>query len=119
MVERQVSEQNYFVATPQQRKKSHLCHINLLKLYYSRAAPVISVSECHCSNVSPALIVNSVSSGVVSSALGPDAEVDVSAPDDPVVSGRLKNSETQRNLGSLISHLTESQCSELAEHCKK
>ena len=80
-----------------------------------RAAPVISVSKSQCSNVGPALTANSVSSGLVSTALGPDAEVDVRAPDDPVVSSKLKNSETLRDLGSLLSHLTEFQRSELAE----
>ena len=60
-----------------------------------------SVSESQCSNVSPALMVNSVSSGLVSSALGPDVEVYVRAPDDPVVCVRPRNSDTLRDLGRL------------------
>ena len=35
--------------------------------------------------------------------------------DDPVVCGRLRNSETLRDLGSLLSHLTELQRAELTE----
>ena len=80
-MERQVSELNYFIATPQRRKKSRLCHVNLLKPYYSRADPLTSVSDSECLGVSPALTVNSVSLGVVSTAFGPDREVDVRAPD--------------------------------------
>ena len=32
---RQVTEQDYVIATPNRRKSSQLCHVNLLKPYYS------------------------------------------------------------------------------------
>ena len=32
-----LSEQNYIIATPDHRKVTQLCHVNLLKLYYSYA----------------------------------------------------------------------------------
>lgn len=37
-VVKQLSEQNYLVATPERRKHHQLCHVNLLKPYYSRAS---------------------------------------------------------------------------------
>lgn len=42
---------------------------------------------------------------MVAPAMGEDEGADVRAPDDPVVCGRLKNSETLRNLESLFVHL--------------
>ena len=116
VVERQVSEQNYYIATPKRRKSSRLCHVNLLKPYYSRVStPVTSGSTQQNLNVSPALTVDSVSSGPVA----PVMEMDVRAPDDPVVCGRLKNSETLSKLESLFVHLPESQGSELTKLIKK
>ena len=112
VVERQVSEQNYYIATPTRRKSSRLCHVNLLKPYYRRDT-VESVPvgpECGL-NVSPVLTVDSVSSGPV---IGLDRETDVRAPDDPVMCGRLKNSETLNKLKGLFVHLPESQGEELA-----
>ena len=118
-VERQVSAQNYLIGTPERRKSSQLCHVNLLKPYYSRAAPVTVGSNAECANVSPALTVTSVFSGPVTPVVGLDEEVDVRAPDDPVMCGRLKNSETLRNLESLLVHLPDSQGSELAAVIKE
>lgn len=105
-VERQVSEKNYFIATPKRRKSSRLCHVNLLKPYYSRAATVAVDSSSQSSNVSPALTVTSVSVGMVTPNMMVDEEVDVRAPDDPMVCSRLKNSETLHNLESLFIYLS-------------
>lgn len=33
---RQVSEQNYLLSTRERRRKNQLCHVNLLKPYYTR-----------------------------------------------------------------------------------
>ena len=79
--------------------------MNLLKPYYSRAAPVTSVSNSKCSNVSPALIAKFCVFRMCT-ASGPDREVGVRAPDNPMVCGRLRNSETLHDLGSLLSHMT-------------
>ena len=51
-VERKISDTNYVVQTPDRKRKSRVCHINMLKQYFSRksdpqlppAAPVMSVS---------------------------------------------------------------------------
>ena len=32
---KQISEQNYIISTPKRRKPTQLCHVNLLKPYYS------------------------------------------------------------------------------------
>ena len=43
-VVRQVSDLNYLVSTPDRRRNTQLCHINLLKPYYSRS-PVSGAAE--------------------------------------------------------------------------
>ena len=58
-VARKISDTDYVVQTPDRKRKSRLCHMNMLKNYFSRecnppstpAAPVMSVSaappQCH------------------------------------------------------------------------
>ena len=51
-MERKISDTDYVVQTPDRKRKSRVCHINMLKHYFSRksdpqlppAAPVMSVS---------------------------------------------------------------------------
>lgn len=59
------------------------------------------------------LSVGSVSSVLMAPDILNTEEVDVRAPDDPVMCGRLKNSETLCNLESLFVHLSEVQSSKL------
>ncbi|TWW62352.1 hypothetical protein D4764_04G0009990 [Takifugu flavidus] len=66
-VVRQISDQNYIIATPDRRKKSQLCHVNLLKPYYA---------------------LPSLSNG--------GEKEDVKVPDDSIMQGRLRNSESLR-----------------------
>ncbi|KAG1955416.1 hypothetical protein F2P79_008498 [Pimephales promelas] len=66
-----MSELNYVIATPGRRKSTQLCHVNLLKPYYSRDA---EVSLADKEKVRPALMVNSVS--------GSQEEDGVPEPDD-------------------------------------
>lgn len=90
-VERQASEQNYFISTPKRRKSSRLCHVNLLKPYYSRGPAVVPESSSVQSlDVSPVLTVGSVSSVLIPLGMVSMEEVDVRAPDDPVMCGRQR-----------------------------
>lgn len=111
-VKQKISAQNYVIATPKRRKSSRLCHVNLLKPYYSRVSPVLPESSCK-GTISPSLTVDSVSPGLVVPDGKVDGGADVREPDDPVICGRLKNSETLQNLESLFVHLPKSQGSEL------
>ena len=104
---RQVTEQDYVIATPNRRKSSQLCHVNLLKPYYSPS----SRSDMTGDNVgSAALAVG----GAVSSSpmVAADGE-DEGAPDDCVLLPRLKNSEMLDNLDGLLGHMSEKQRNEL------
>lgn len=99
-VKERVSDLNYLLSTPGRRKSTQLYHVNLLKPYYQRSVGG-SGSD---SVVSPVSLADSV---VVS---GDDG---VPGPDDVLLCGRLKNSESLSQLDSLLSHLSPSQRSEL------
>ncbi len=97
-VSEKVSDLNYRVSTPGKRKSSQLYHVNLLKPYYQRG-------ECVKGDVCPALAVDTCSAVQESDG--------VPEPDDSLLSGRLKNSESLCNLDSLLLHLPVEQRVEL------
>lgn len=92
-----VSDQNYIISTPDRRARTQLCHVNLLKPYYTAAKESDQLRE----GVHPACMAVSGSHvmGVV------QEDEDVQEPDDMVLCGRLKNSECLVNLDKLLSHL--------------
>ncbi len=96
-----VSDLNYLIATPGRKKSKQLCHVNLLKPYYNR------VADLGQSGVRPALVVSSLS--VTHEGDG------VPEPDDSLLCGRLKNSESLCNLEKLLRYLPESKRGELSE----
>lgn len=75
---RQLSDQNYLIATPDRRKRQQLCHVNLLKPYYAHASS-------QDDSTLPALTACTVVQSVV------DGGEEVSAPDDSLLRGRLKS----------------------------
>lgn len=97
-VKKKVSELNYLIATPGRKKSTQLCHINLLKPYYQRGS------------VRPALAVDT---------LAVAQEDSVPEPDDSLLCGRLKNSESLEKLDTLLSHLSDSQRVELSKMIRK
>lgn len=110
----QLSELNYLIATPDRRKRNQLCHINLLKPYYARTPAQVKADTSDVAPLAVGSVLTSCTLG--QSSLG--GEEDVAAPDDSVLRGRLKNSETLQNLGSLLAHLSADKQSELIELIK-
>ncbi|KAL3967153.1 FMS-like tyrosine kinase 1 [Sarotherodon galilaeus] len=107
-----LSELNYLIATPDRRKRNQLCHVNLLKPYHVRPLSVgLSGSLISPSTSSPALTACTMAQSVCGGE-------DVAAPDDPVLLGRLKNSETLQNLEVLLGHLPTDKRAELSELIK-
>lgn len=96
---KKVSDQNYVIATPNRRSSTQLCHVNLLKPYHARAG-VLAAQE-QVSEVHPACL--SVPAPPV--AVAEQGGDDVLGPDEAILYGRLKNSESLRNLDGLLSHL--------------
>lgn len=77
-VEKQMSEHNYLIATPNRRKSSQLCDVNLLKPYYAHDACDVIDSMAQKLTVSSALMTDSVLSGPEVPDVGLDGERDVS-----------------------------------------
>ncbi len=104
VVVKQITDLNYLIATPDRRKSTQLCHINLLKPYYCRShKPLDAKAE-----VQPVLVVESTSPVPL------EEEIDgVSFPEDTVLLGRLKNPETLKNLHKMFAHLPECKCADL------
>lgn len=97
-----VSECDYVISRMEGKKK--LCHVNLLKPYFTRD-PLTSDAIEPVVNLNPALSVGDASGDVLAFAGGAgDVE---GSPDDCVLQGRLKNSEVLRALPQLCAHLDE------------
>lgn len=102
-VVRALSDLNYEIATPDRKKITQICHVNLLKPFFSR--------DCQA---------DIKSSGVISpaiEALGQSSAGDREGGkflDDAVVPPRLNNSETLKELEDLLSRLTVVQRVELS-----
>ena len=97
IVDKKMSDLNYVLQTPDRRKQKQLCHINMLKPYYSRK----------CDNVKP-----------VQTIVTDPAENDCNFVENfDVHSGtaKLNNSEILRNIDSKLAHLTQSQQQDLKE----
>lgn len=106
----QLTEQNYLISTPDRRKRTQLCHVNLLKPYYSRedqsssASATIEAPHAVCT-VEPLGLTGEA--GVV----GEELEV----PESVLRLGRLKNSEALSHLNLLCRHLSATRSEELIE----
>lgn len=82
------------MATPGWKKTRQFCHFNLLKPYYTRVADTdggLDVSDCV--HRAPAVTME----GLTQEGDG--------VPDESLLSGRLKNSESLCNLDTLLAHL--------------
>lgn len=91
---RQTLAENYFVSTPERRKKSQLCHINLLKPYYSHVVKPGVTNVCSLESVKP--VANTVVDSSSQSLVDENADFHIF---DGVRCGHLKNMETLKNLG--------------------
>lgn len=106
-VVKQLSHQNYLIATPEHRKHHQLCHINLLKAYHPR------VSDREDSVLADAGHPMCVCNTIVKS--GESCEDGLPNHDSALLTGRLKNSEVLADLNNIVGHLPEQQSTELKE----
>ncbi len=90
---------------PGRRRVKRLCHVNLLKPYYRRVDDAAFGQDLE-TGVRPAL-------AVTSEGLAPESD-GVLEPDESLLCGWLKNSESLGNLDKLLAHLSESRRSELS-----
>lgn len=101
---RRVSDLNYVIAMPCRRKSTKLYHVDLLKQYHSRQS-ACSPGELGVPAVRTVLVAGSVfdSTTCAAEVVGTEGEELVS--DDALLQGRLKNSETLKDLDILVGHL--------------
>ena len=97
IVDKKMSDLNYVLQTPDRRKQKQLCHINMLKPYYSRK----------CDNVKP---VQTIVTDPAENDCNFDENFDVHSG-----TAKLNNSEILRNIDSKLAHLTQSQQQDLKE----
>ncbi|XP_030271930.1 uncharacterized protein LOC115581177 isoform X1 [Sparus aurata] len=113
MVAKKVSDLNYLISTPDRKKSVQLCHVNLLKPYFARSSVAGLESSPSC--VAVAVPVGQVR---VHSDLAVETEEELCTPDDGMLRGRLKNSESLASLNEMLTHLSEPRRSELVKLVK-
>lgn len=135
VVTEKISDRDYIVATPERRRQSRLCHVNMLKPYLHRDPKLSPAQENRAvlSLSGPGPIDKAEVAVSLSSAEPVDAAAEVQS-DEPravfemsdlpanesdvgwssgIVAGRLENSEILSSLDSYLSHLTPSQCDDV------
>lgn len=105
-VVRQVSDLNYIIATPNSRKTTRLCHVNLLKPFYARQTVGKGESGSGMVNAS-------VCTSAVALSSSPVVSLEESSTPDVVLQGRLRNSESLQNLGGIMANLEDEKRAEL------
>lgn len=90
---KKVSETNYVVKTPDRRRSTQLCHVNLLKPYYARSS-----AETVCCVSAYSLPLDRVEGGEEEGSKGRE-----------LVSAHLHNSVVLEDLDSVLTHLKSSQ----------
>lgn len=93
------------LSTPERRRSTQLCHINLLKPYYSTSSGV--VGDHADSPVGLAVVEGLPNVAQVA------AEDGVQVPDDAVLHGCLNNTQKLAELDSMLGHLSGEQRDEL------
>lgn len=104
-VVRQSGECDFIIATPNRRKSTQRCHVNLLKPYYARATDDMSTDSKQA--LKPVLTVSSLGvSGIPpGSVVAEQDQEEAPDPDDTVLLARLRNSETLAKLDDMLSYL--------------
>ncbi len=109
-VKEKINKTNYVIGTPDRKRKTRICHVNMLKLYHARVSsetnakavesPVISVAAV--TEMRPVTDSNSEDDGVIFRNV-PQANV------------RLMNSEILKDLSSYFKNLNEHQKNDLIQ----
>lgn len=98
VVDKKLSDTNYVIRTPERRRKSRVCHVNMLKLYVGREEG----EESKSSVIIPVALAVSVSDS--------DVDEDGLSLHNTLVSGdKLNNSMVLENLNSQLVHLSDPQ----------
>lgn len=121
---RQISDLNYLIETPDRRKKTRVCHVNLLKPYYVPDAVKDSTQEDvtftlnseipEGFQVKPVLVVGArVETSLRAVQAVPVSDDEGLDPGEFVTQGCLENTEALKNLGVMLKHLPDVQSSDV------
>ncbi|XP_051888858.1 uncharacterized protein LOC127579869 isoform X2 [Pristis pectinata] len=97
VIESRVTDLTYIIKTPDRRKKTQLCHVNMLKPYYERDSVVALVD------------------GVKVVSRMPDVDVEEGQFRPNIVPSKLKNQNILENLETKLDHLQVSQKQQMRE----
>ena len=110
-VVKKISDTNYLVKTPDRRKETQVCHINMLKAYHEKPKPELVTLNNRLGLESPTHSKDCVDQ-VAEKEEDTESEVRLGNDQQPI---KLQNSQILNDLGTKLSHLPLVQRKELAE----
>ena len=110
-VVKKISDTNYLVKTPDRRKETQVCHINMLKAYHEKPKPELVTLNNRLGLESPTHSKDCVGQ-VTEKEEDTESEVRLGNDQQPI---KLQNSQILNDLGTKLSHLPLVQRKELAE----
>ena len=110
-VVKKISDTNYLVKTPDRRKETQVCHINMLKAYHEKPKPELVTLNNRLGLESPTHSKDCVGQ-VAEKEEDTESEVRLGNDQQPI---KLQNSQILNDLGTKLSHLHSVQRKELAE----
>ena len=110
-VVKKISDTNYLVKTPDRRKETQVCHINMLKAYHEKPKPELVILNNRLRLESPTHSKDCVGQ-VAEKEEDTESEVRLGNDQQPI---KLQNSQILNDLGTKLSHLPLVQRKELAE----
>ena len=110
-VVKKISDTNYLVKTPDRRKETQVCHINMLKAYHEKPKPELVTLNNRLGLESPTHSKDCVDQ-VAEKEEDTESEVRLGNDQQPI---KLQNSQILNDLGTKLSHLPLVQRKELTE----
>ena len=110
-VVKKISDTNYLVKTPDRRKETQVCHINMLKAYHEKPKPKLVTLNNRLGLESPTHSENCVGQEAEKEK-DTESEARLGNDQQPI---KLQNSQILNDLGTKLSHLPLVQRKELAE----
>ena len=110
-VVKKISDTNYLVKTPDRRKETQVCHINMLKAYHEKPKPELVILNNRLGLESPTHSKDCVGQ-VTEKEEDTESEVRLGNDQQPI---KLQNSQILNDLDTKLSHLPLVQRKELAE----
>ena len=110
-VVKKISDTNYLVKTPDRRRETQVCHINMLKAYHEKPKPELVTLNNRLGLESPTHSKDCVGQ-VAEKEEDTESEVRLENDQQPI---KLQNSQILNDLGTKLSHLPSVQRKELAE----